>query len=197
MNFIQPNKLVLSECVCVCVFHPFSCACVRDIMRKEVLTSTLNKPKKVLSPFHVREMRIIKINLTFIYLGELQKFYYFKKHHLHVESKWDDPLESMMRFFLFVLTPFWDFWRVLRKLLLVVKETFLFPYLYICFRPYLILIFYFPTLTYTTFTLKTLKGHFSIEVRTCSLKYLPTQLPKGFNFVLFSKRIFTQNMMWV
>jgi len=87
MNFIQPNKQVLSVCVCVCVVHPFSCAYVRDIVRKQVITSTLNEPRKVISSFHIREMGIIKINLTFIYLGELQKFYYFKKHHLHMGSK--------------------------------------------------------------------------------------------------------------
>jgi len=53
------------------------------------------------------------------------------------------------------------------------------------------LIFLFPTITYTTFTLKTFKGQFTTKVRTCSLKYLPTHLLKDYNFVLSSKRIFT------
>ena len=53
------------------------------------------------------------------------------------------------------------------------------------------LTFLFPTLTYTTFTLKTFKGQFTTKVRTCFLKYLPRYLLKDNNFVLFSKRIFT------
>jgi len=51
--------------------------------------------------------------------------------------------------------------------------------------------FLLPTLTYTTFTLKTFKGQFTTKVRTCSLKYLPTHLLKDCNYVLFSKRIFS------
>jgi len=40
------------------VVQPFSLSYVRDIMRKQVLTLTLNQLRKVLSSFHIREMRI-------------------------------------------------------------------------------------------------------------------------------------------
>jgi len=47
------------SCKCVCVVQPFSCSCVRDIMRKQVLTLTPNQPRKVLSSFHIIEMGIL------------------------------------------------------------------------------------------------------------------------------------------
>jgi len=50
--------------------------------------------------------------------------------------------------------------------------------------------FYFPTQTYTNFTLKTFKGQFTIKVRTCSLEYLLIHLLKDCNFVLFSLEIY-------
>jgi len=46
-------------------------------MRKQVLTSTLNQSRKVLSSFHIREVRIIFDHLTFLRKKELQKLYEF------------------------------------------------------------------------------------------------------------------------
>jgi len=45
-------------------------------MGKQVLTSTLNQPRKVLSSFYIREVRIIYDHLT-IRKKELQKLYEF------------------------------------------------------------------------------------------------------------------------
>jgi len=57
---IQPNnKSQVSVCVCECSPALFLLLCKRDIMRKHVLTLTLNQPRKVLSSFHIREMGII------------------------------------------------------------------------------------------------------------------------------------------
>ena len=72
-ELIQPNN---KSQVSVCVVHLFSFSCLRDIMRKQVLTLTLNQLRKVLSSFHIREVRIILIVWNLSTLGELQNFYW-------------------------------------------------------------------------------------------------------------------------
>jgi hypothetical protein len=70
------QQQVSSECVCS---PAFSCSCVRDIMRKQVLTSTLNQPRKVLSSFHIREVGILLIIWHLYTFGELQnRFHTFR-----------------------------------------------------------------------------------------------------------------------
>jgi len=56
MNPFNPTTSFKWVCGCS---PAFSCACVRDIIRKQVLTLTLNQPRKVLSSFHIREVGII------------------------------------------------------------------------------------------------------------------------------------------
>jgi len=51
-----------------------------DIMRKQVLTLRPNQLRKILSSFHIREMRVFLINGSFAVctsLGFLHNFYWF------------------------------------------------------------------------------------------------------------------------
>ena len=94
-EFIQPNN---KSQVSVCS-PAFSCSCVKDILRKQVLTLTLNQPRKVISSFQIREVGIL-FHLTFYYCLETTS------SRGKSGSAAPAPQSQWCPIYVFVLTPF-------------------------------------------------------------------------------------------